>query len=891
MKRLLKEGPVGHMWHPFDLDQVKTGKDLLSIFQNEVVQYISKFTPSIKIDGINGPIRLIENEAGEKEFAIDRLSTAPLDIRGVTIDRLRERFEKAILMLVPGGVEIKLPLHKLVAMGIDIQDLEVGKKLEIVHRKKKTIAIVKELTSGHGFVNDGSVALNVLNAALHAAPGAMQSIMEDLGMWDNPNICLNNDIVHESSKDSGMVNAVSYQEDFIAFHGLNEIFVPDGKKARKTKEIRMSTAQKVALSDLVLLANKHNPVEGFRVLSPFDTVATSGDIPIDYSEALSVDVTIELDNENAVSKNIGAWLSDPKIVKPSYDEKYTFSDGKKRSYFSKQNYVALIPDGGEQRFSIRDMLSQEAHPEITEDDYYKFASAAIFYHATRVLGREVLKTLVNKSAVGNEALTSHEGVVMRSRNIFGIDKPIKITGDFIRSGMGGGIAQKMIKEETELDDAAPLEIGDEESEKVEVSTQGAKVVAIMPGSFKPPHNGHVKMAEALAKMADEVLIFISAPGAGSKRLMPFSGTEVSYQKSLRLWGSILRNSSPNIRIVDSANPSPSPVTALLDLSLPREERNFYNDVDFFKEDYEKFILGVSEKEDSEDSRFSAYANMPNVEIVKIPVINHDSSYAEHVGRLLSASGDVIEALEQKIQVDGLELAKGLVSSRGAKKLPANPSIEDYISVLSKANQNKVAKFLKSSPRHLDKEAFSATDLRLLLDLKAVYNLPVEELLKDFVGNNVDEFINIVFGQSTVKESKFVIKNMILSTLLEQLDEMSVAGGSTGSSGNIQGTPGGSSPSKITKKEKDEKDEKDEEPIEEVAIDPLDISQHAGMKKLTPIGTADSRSKSSGIDDTKYKKDLKNKLKFNNVDRAPYYKEGDIITDLVEKVLRNIIRMN
>jgi hypothetical protein len=130
--------------------------------------------------------------------------------------------------------------------------------------------------------------------------------------------------------------------------------------------------------------------------------------------------------------------------------------------------------------------------------------------------------------------------------------------------------------------------------------------------------------------------------------------------------------------------------------------------------------------------------------------------------------------------------------------------------------------------------------------------------------------------------------MILSTLLEQLDEMSVAGGSAGSSGNIQGTPGGSSPSKITKKEKDEKDE---EPIEEVAIDPLDISQHAGMKKLTPIGTADSRSKSSGIDDTKYKKDLKNKLKFNNVDRAPYYKEGDIITDLVEKVLRNIIRMN
>ncbi len=36
MKKLLIEGPVGHMWHPFDLDQVQTGKDLLSVFENEL---------------------------------------------------------------------------------------------------------------------------------------------------------------------------------------------------------------------------------------------------------------------------------------------------------------------------------------------------------------------------------------------------------------------------------------------------------------------------------------------------------------------------------------------------------------------------------------------------------------------------------------------------------------------------------------------------------------------------------------------------------------------------------------------------------------------------------------------------------------------------------------
>ena len=295
------------------------------------------------------------------------------------------------------------------------------------------------------------------------------------------------------------------------------------RRLEKLEKLRLSDDQKRALTELVNIINRNNPIEGFRALSPFDTVALRGEVDIDYSEALGEVVEIRMDAENGVAKSMGQWLSDSKIIKPDYKDKYTFSDGKKRSYFSKANYVALIPDAGEQKFSIRDMLSEEAHPEITEDDYYKFASAAIFYHATRVLGRAVLKSLINKSKVGNEALTSHEGVVMRSKAIFGVDNPIKITGDFIRDGMGSNLAQAMkkkpsiVSESSDLSDTTPEEIGDEEEERVEVNTQGTKTVAIMPGSFKPPHMGHLKMAEHFAKIADEVFIFVSAP-KGSKTL-------------------------------------------------------------------------------------------------------------------------------------------------------------------------------------------------------------------------------------------------------------------------------------------------------------------------------------------------------------------------------------
>ena len=393
-KKLLQEG-TSHMWHPFDLAYVRNGKDLLEFFigrggeEGKPQQYIEQFTPSIKIDGINGPIRLVQNALGEKEFAIDRMSQASIDREGVTANRLKERFEKAVLQSLDTDEEITIPLHKLVAMGISLNKIVVGKKLNIIHRKKKKEVIIKNVTSGHGFVSDGGVALTMLNNALKSKTSDMERVLKTLDMWDNPNICLNNDIVHEEGKANGQVNAVKYDENFIAFHGVNEIFSHEGKKARITREVVLSSAQKQALTELVKILNETNTNTAFRALSPFDTVALKGEVPIDYSNVLGEIIEVKLDDQNAVAKSLESWLKDPKIVKPSYAEKYTFADGKKRSYWSKDNYVALVPDQGEEQYSVRQLLDETAHPELTEDDYYKFCSGALFYHATRLLGRAV----------------------------------------------------------------------------------------------------------------------------------------------------------------------------------------------------------------------------------------------------------------------------------------------------------------------------------------------------------------------------------------------------------------------------------------------------------------------------------------------------------------------
>ena len=96
-KELLTEGgAAGHMAHPFDLDYVKTGQDLLNFFTDKVPAYLKNNDPHIKTDGVNVSFKLVSktNFYGEenKEFAVDRGSKKAIDIEGITIDRIGERF-------------------------------------------------------------------------------------------------------------------------------------------------------------------------------------------------------------------------------------------------------------------------------------------------------------------------------------------------------------------------------------------------------------------------------------------------------------------------------------------------------------------------------------------------------------------------------------------------------------------------------------------------------------------------------------------------------------------------------------------------------------------------------------------------------------------------------
>lgn len=138
---IIKEGgAAGHMAHPFNIDWVKNGKDLLEVFKM-AVEYLKNGPGAVKIDGLNASIRLIELD-GKKQFVLDRGSQKDLDVRGITKADLLDRFGE-----------------------------------------------------GHGMIQVGGKVLDIFNASLNATT----TELKQLGLWNDPNLMFNLEYVSGTS--------------------------------------------------------------------------------------------------------------------------------------------------------------------------------------------------------------------------------------------------------------------------------------------------------------------------------------------------------------------------------------------------------------------------------------------------------------------------------------------------------------------------------------------------------------------------------------------------------------------------------------------------------------------------------------------------------------------
>lgn len=89
-----------------------------------------------------------------------------------------------------------------------------------------------------------------------------------------------------------------------------------------------------------------------------------------------------------------------------------------------------------------------------------------------------------------------------------------------------------------------------------------KKVAIVPGSFRPPHKGHLDMIKKYATKLDEVIVLISTPSAKSQRLTA-SGNPISPEAVKKVFEIYLQDEGlTNVKV--SVSQKPSPITAAYD---------------------------------------------------------------------------------------------------------------------------------------------------------------------------------------------------------------------------------------------------------------------------------------------------------------------------------------
>ena len=303
--------------------------------------YLTTNPAAIKIDGVNASVRLVTLD-GQRQFVLDRGSMKPLDVKGITKADLLDRFGE-----------------------------------------------------GHGFIQTGGKVLDIFNDSLPS----IQQELKALGMWDNPNIMFNVEYV------AGSTNVLSYAKNFLAIHGLLELFQATPKR-RESKEISYN---KKALESLVAKMNPTAEKFGFEVVHEFTTRPSK---PANLSSVLNQKHTIII-NGKKESKSLKQWLDEIQTI-PS-GQKVTLIDDKTVGAVSKEILMRLSGNN-----NINEIVKDPADYKAAIDGYF-------IYLSTMLLGDEVLESIT--SDLGDSK--DQEGIVVRGLypDVF------KITGSFIIKGM------------------------------------------------------------------------------------------------------------------------------------------------------------------------------------------------------------------------------------------------------------------------------------------------------------------------------------------------------------------------------------------------------------------------------------------------------------------------
>lgn len=446
---IVEGGAAGHMAHPFDLHDVNTGKDLITFF-DKAFKYVQNHGASLKIDGLNVSIKLVNSGAlnnAHWEFALDRGSMKPLDVKGITIKDLESRFG-----------------------------------------------------AGHGMIAAGEKTLSIMNAALPHIVTELQS----LNFFQNGNLFFNTEFVQ------GRTNVLSYDQDFLAIHGVNQ-FEQVTPNRRASVEVDYN---KKALQSLIEKTNKIAQQHNFKILGSVDvsssgvpkynevlnqpfTIVIKGEKTSDSLNDRLLQATNPRDTKIRLKngKSVGALSKEVYIALLNgtpVDELVVNPQDYQKAIDGAVIYHATRALGAQLLGTLKsEMGNADQHEGIVIRD------PSISSNPVKVTGNFIVKGLESKFGKdeGEEEASEDEinspYQAMQKRSIFNTPP---------NYGMGEG--QFLTPKPATFSEMVDMAIGTE---------RGAhkKFVVIYPGRFQPFHLGHAKVYNELQQQFPTAEVFIA----------------------------------------------------------------------------------------------------------------------------------------------------------------------------------------------------------------------------------------------------------------------------------------------------------------------------------------------------------------------------------------------
>ena len=556
-------GAAGHMAHPFDCREVRSGKDLIKFYVkavNAIPLYeetdfnIRDNATSLKLDGVNASFRLqqADNPAGfmfvlDRGATSDRSPVGKLDYAGITPDNALARFKNNPdhgMIQVVNHIS-KILNHDLEKLRPFVQALGIFEQMgpdgiffdveyysnEDPERGIKKIGNVTDYNQSfiaiHGlkdFYTEEKISKRGKITTSRKARGFYWETNEEIN-----NLLAKKDdfiaqgqdtseidrLIVEKNKELNMKRAE--HQDILSNFGkavaehANELDLPFNVHTKIGLQFKEGLTRELVLKRIEDALEKG--IEGFSY-KKINENESFGPTMINEQTGMTgprplKDLLLDVERNPAhvsyypdeFRKTNKKGKTEPELGAVKASDEWIKKHGKssKQSAFAKQFYDDIIQQGRGTGVGAFNLGADDVSSEAIND-------AVILWESVRVIGNVLKDSVIADTDLG-PSVAEQEGIVIQSEKICdGI--AFKFTGDFIVSG-GESPHRKEVQPVSENTVSYGKLLESFFPEPMDLTEQEQKqYVILIPGGFKPPTGGHYDLIKQYDKNSNVVKVFV-----------------------------------------------------------------------------------------------------------------------------------------------------------------------------------------------------------------------------------------------------------------------------------------------------------------------------------------------------------------------------------------------